>query len=110
LAGLSKIHDIDLRLLNSEAEPVSQIAVLARVEVGKIGTSDSLGTASGRLRLSDGSGQTHLLALSAAEVYFQPPPEGSTPVQRASLFSPFWQARLIKPTEAHRAAAATYVR
>ena len=110
LAGLSKIHDIDLRLLNSEAEPVSQIAVLARVEVGKIGTSDSLGTASGRLRLSDGSGQTHLLALSAAEVYFQPPPEASTPVQRASLFSPFWQARLIKPTEAHRAAAATYVR
>lgn len=96
--------------MNSETEPVSQIAVLARVELGKVGTSDSLGTTSGRLRLNDGSGQTYLLALSAAEVYFQPPPEASTPAQRASLFSPFWQARLIKPTEAHRAAAAAYAR
>ncbi|MBM3406737.1 MAG: hypothetical protein FJY25_05325 [Betaproteobacteria bacterium] len=110
LAGLSKIHDLDHRLMNSETEPVSQIAVLARVELGKVGTSDSLGTTSGRLRLNDGSGQTYLLALSAAEVYFQPPPEASTPAQRASLFSPFWQARLIKPTEAHRAAAAAYAR
>lgn len=110
LAGLSSIHDLHETVLNTHRAPVSQLAVVARVPVGKVGTADVLGLAAGRMRLHDGQPGSHLWALSAAEVYFSPPPDADTPTQRPSLFSPFWQARLIPPTEAHRAAAATYVR
>ena len=110
LAGLSSVHDLHPAVLGGQRSPVSQLAVVARVPVSKIGTADALAVTAGRLRLHDGEPGSHLWALSAAEVYFSPPPDADTPAQRPSLYSPFWQARLISPTEAHRAAAASYVR
>ena len=110
LAGLPTVHDLGAQIRLGNAPAVSQLAVMARVEVRDIGTADKLAVTSGRMRLSDGAHGRYLWALSAAEVYFSPPPEASTPAQLPSLFSPFWQARLISPTEAHRAAAATYAR
>ncbi|MFZ9624585.1 MAG: pilus assembly protein TadG-related protein [Burkholderiaceae bacterium] len=110
LAGLPKVHDLGAQIRLGEAPAVSQLAVLARIEVRDIGTADALAVTKGRMQLSDGDHGRYLWALSAAEVYFSPPPEVSTPAQLPSLFSPFWQARLISPTEAHRAAAATYAR
>lgn len=110
LAGLASIRDLHEQSTQSESAAVSRLAVLARAELVDARTADSLGVGAERLRLRDGSGSSRLWALSAAEVYFSPPPEPSTPAQRPSLFSPFWQARLIQPTEAQRAAAESYVR
>jgi len=110
LAGLPPIHDLSTQVRLGHLPAVSQVAVMARVNVREIGTADALAVATGRMRLSDGEQGSYLWALSAAEVYFSPPPEPSTLAQLPSLFSPFWQARLISPTEAHRAAAASYAR
>jgi hypothetical protein len=48
-------------------------------------------------------------SLSAAEAWFRRPPGAAARIEYASLYSPYWQARLVEPSPAERAAAAGYV-
>ncbi len=108
LAGLPRVHDLSAAAAGGEA--ISRLAVLARVERRALATVDRLGVAAGRMRVADGSAAEHLWAISAAEVFFSAPPEPGLAPQRPSLFSPFWQARLAKPSASEHAAARAYVR
>ncbi len=107
-AGLPRTHE--LSELQSDAPSVSRLAVLARVDLSDVTTADRAGIAAGRMNLRDASDVSRLSALSAAEVYFSPPPESGGVPQRPSLFSPFWQARLVSPSEGERVQAQAYVR
>jgi hypothetical protein len=109
-AGIPIVRDLSAIRAQEPAAWSSQLAVLARVDLAKVSTAARVGASVGRLRLSDGDHPSRLAALSAAEVYFSPPPDSATLPQSPSLFSPFWQARLVKPSEVHREAASRYVR
>ncbi len=106
--GLGLVRDINPSLVQSQPFPRSTLAVLARMETDKsdVSTTESVGY--GRLALPSPRELSQIWSLSAAEVYFRAPPSIEHSGQKASLFSPYWQARLIEPTEAQRQAAQTY--
>lgn len=108
--GLARIHELNYLALADTDFPRSRLAVLARLEASDIRTADQAGLSAGRMKLHDAATITRLGALAAAEVYFRPPPSESDRVERASLFSPYWQARLVEPSEAQRSAAVGHVR
>jgi hypothetical protein len=97
--GLSIIHDLSDR---ETPYPVSRLAVLARAERARPAGADS------EVRIfpttqSGGRSETpqRMWALATAEVFFRPPPS-SRRIEYASLYSPFWQARLAETTASER--------
>ena len=64
----------------------------------------------GRLALPDRFAAGRLWSLAVAEVYFRAPPGAGERVEYASLYSPYWQARLAEPSEAEREQARRHVR
>lgn len=112
-AGIARIRDLDYDSLDGTPFPTSRIAVVARQKGADVRTAQSRRLASGRLLGTDrfaGSDPAYLWALSAAEVYFRRPPDAPLRVEYASLFSPYWQVRLVEPTLSQRAAAHLYAR
>ena len=111
--GLSKIHELDYDQLENKKFPVSNIAVLTRVKHEHLRTADTLNVGVGRFRTNEALDRNKLSRLSAAQVYFRKPIQSADgdasgvddELEYASLFSPFWQARLISPTEAQRVLA-----
>ena len=112
--GLSKIHELDYDALDNKKFPVSNIAVLTRVKHQDLRTADTLNVGVGRFRTTESLHNNRLSRLSAAQVYFRKPVQAANgdasgaddEQEYASLFSPFWQARLISPTEVQRVLAA----
>ena len=112
--GLSKIHELDYEALENKKFPVSNIAVLTRVKHQDLRTADTLNVGVGRFRTTESLHNNRLSRLSAAQVYFRKPVQSANgdasaaqdALEYASLFSPFWQARLISPTEVQRVLAA----
>jgi hypothetical protein len=108
--GLSKIRELDYEQLSNKKFPVSEIAVLARIKKDDLRTADTTNLGVGRFRTVDELDDNRLKAISAAQVYFRKPTQSASgeaeEIEYASLFSPYWQARLIAPTEAQRALAA----
>jgi hypothetical protein len=47
--------------------------------------------------------------LSSAEVHFRRPPSAPVRTEYASLFNPYWQARLVAPSMVERSLALTQV-
>jgi hypothetical protein len=105
--GLSTIHDLADR---ESPYPVTRVAVLARAErdpsvadrsavrIFPTGQPDSASVPLQRM-----------WALAAAEVYFRPPPP-SERIEYASLYSPFWQVRLVEAAPVEREEAQRHVR
>ena len=112
--GLSKIHELDYEALSNKKFPVSNIAVLTRIKHQDMRTADTLNLGVGRFRTTESLHANRLSRLSAAQVYFRKPIQSANgeassatdELEYASLFSPFWQARLISPTEVQRVMAA----
>jgi hypothetical protein len=108
--GLSRIRELDYEGMANKKFPVSEIAVLTRVKQEHLRTADTTNLGIGRFRTVDEFADKRLKVVSAAQVYFRKPsqsPSGDAEdIEYASLFSPYWQARLIAPTEVQRAIAA----
>ena len=64
-----------------------------------INTADQTGLGAGRLKLKDAFADFHgdaaMVAMSSAQVYFRRPPGGNERVEYASMYSPYWQVRLV---------------
>ena len=112
--GLSKIHELDYDELDNKKFPVSNIAVLTRIKHQDLRTADTLNLGVGRFRTTESLHANRLSRVSAAQVYFRKPVQSANgaagspddELEYASLFNPFWQARLISPTEVQRLMAA----
>jgi hypothetical protein len=109
-SGISTVRELNYQALANKRFPVSRVAVLARAEGQDTRTANTLNVGVGRLRLSENFAARRLWSLSAAEVYFRRPQSGDGSEEYASLYSPYWQVRLIPPSAGHRAMAETYVR
>lgn len=109
-SGISTVRELNYQALANRRFPVSRVAVLARAEGQDARTANALNVGVGRLRLSENFAARRLWSLSAAEVYFRRPQSGDASDEYASLYSPYWQVRLIQPSASHRALAETYVR
>lgn len=107
--GISRVRELNYEGLANRRFPISSLAVLARVEHSAVRTANTLNLGTGRLRLFERFAGGRLWALAAAEVYFRRPPDAGPGTEYASLYSPYWQARLSEPTVAQRQAAESYV-
>lgn len=96
--GLQNYHDIKRgKITGSEDGPVFTVEVEAPITAAR--TSSTVGIGAGRMELRESTDR--LAALASAQVYFNRPPDYAL-FQRAdgnletgSMFSPYWQARLI---------------
>jgi hypothetical protein len=107
--GIARIRDLDYAALDDPRFPVTRVAVLARIEGSAVRTANTLNLGTGRLRLFERFAGDRIWSLSAAEAWFRRPPGAAARIEYASLYSPYWQARLVEPSPAERAAAAGYV-
>ena len=109
-AGIGRVCELDYDQLSNTRFPVSSIAVLARQEQADLRTANQLQVGTGRLRLTENLPAARTFALAASEIYFSSPEAASGNIEYASLYSPYWQARLAAPTASQRSVAETYVR
>ena len=109
-SGIAEVRELDYAALANPRFPVSGVAVLARAEGEDARTANHLNVGVGRLRLAENFAGARLWSLSAAEVYFRRPAGAPERIEYASLYSPYWQVRLVEPSAAQRAVADGYVR
>jgi hypothetical protein len=107
--GITKVRELNYEGLSNSRFPTSSVAVLARKERATLHTTSQIGVGSGRLALNESLAGNRIWALSAAEVYFASPNDSGTTVEYASLYRPYWQARLVEPTLTQRLVAEGYV-
>jgi len=110
-AGITRIRELDYDRLAETRFPTVRVAVLARQSAATVDTAAARGFAAGRVLAHDrfAGSPPRLWALSAAQVYFRRPADAPARIEFASLFSPYWQVRLVEPIEAERAAALAHV-
>lgn len=101
--GMPVVRELDHGALADTRFPVARLAVLARAPA-------PAGRGAGRLASPSAGTAGQLWSLASAEVYFRRPPGEPTRVEYASLFSPYWQARLVEPSALERVVAAGYAR
>lgn len=107
-SGIERVRELNYGALDDERFPVSQVVVLARAEAGRVRTANVLDVGVGRLRLLESFAGNRLWAMAVGEAYFRRPPGAPERIEYASLYSPYWQARLAEPSDAQRAAAVRY--
>ena len=107
-SGIERVRELNYGALADERFPVSQVVVLARAEARHIRTANVLDVGIGRLRLFESFADNRLWAMAVGEAYFRRPPGAPERIEYASLYSPYWQARLAEPSDVQRAAAARY--
>jgi hypothetical protein len=107
-SGIAAVRDLDLPRLADPRFPVARVAVLARDEGSAVRSQAA--AMRGRMALTDRYAGGRLWSLSAAEVYFRAPPGQAGPIEYASLYSPYWQARLAAPTALELAQARIHAR
>jgi len=108
--GIAVVTELSQTQL-SATDPTARFAVVVKTASGSTRTADAVQMNSGDMRLGDNMNGGSIAAVSAAEVYFQRAndvpgmarADGMT--ELASLYSPYWQARLVEPTDAERATA-----
>jgi hypothetical protein len=108
--GIERVRELDYAALAQQRFPVTQVVVLARSEAANVRTANVANVGIGRLRLFERYAGERLWAMAVGEVYFRRPPGAPERIEYASLYNPYWQARLAQPTDAQRAAAAAYAR
>ncbi len=108
--GLSKVYDLDYENLDDKQFPTSTLAVYARIGKSHLRTADNLNLSVGRLRVAEASDLKYVKSISAAQVFFRKPTQATDgqaeSVEFASLYSPYWQVRMVPVNEAQRALAA----
>jgi len=87
--GIARLRELNYESLANTRFPSARLAVIARRDQGEA--------------------HSRMWALSSAEVYFRRPPGAPQRTEYASLFNPYWQARLAEPSVAERALALTQV-
>jgi hypothetical protein len=107
-SGIERVRELDYAALAQQRFPVTQVVVLARSEASNVRTANVTNVGTGRLRLFERYASNRLWAMAVGEAYFRRPPDASGRIEYASLYNPYWQARLAQPTDAQRAAAAAY--
>ncbi len=111
-SGLAQILDLDYDNLSNQRFPTNEFAVVTRVQNQNVRTADQLNVGVGRLRASDQMAGAKMASLSAAQVYFRKPSASGqldmNDVEYASLFGPYWQARLTAPSQSQRILANVY--
>ncbi len=108
-SGSARVRELAYENLDSQRYPGTRLAVLARVEASSLFRNPSLDRPADRLRPPGGHAGSRLWALAAAQAHFVRPPSGPARQEFASLYNPYWQARLVTPSLAERAAAEAHV-
>lgn len=109
--GLASVRELDYEsgaMTPNDKFPVNRLSVLGWVKSSKsIGTAQGIGAGAGRVRPVDrfGDRNPRIATVSSAEVYFRRPPKDDGKVEYASLYSPYWQARLAPTSELVRTEA-----
>lgn len=109
-AGISKVRELNYESLANTRFPTSPVSVLVRQNPADLRTANQLQVGTGRLRLQESLAGNRMFAMAAAEVYFSSPQVSVAAPEYASLYSPYWQARLVQPTTIQRTEADIYVR
>jgi hypothetical protein len=114
--GIASVRELDFRgnptVQANDRFPLMKVAVVGWIQSpAAIATAEAAGLASGRVlprdRFSDRA-TAPMGAVAAAEVYFRRPPQSPERIEYASLYSPYWQARLAPVPAPWRDAAAAY--
>jgi len=111
-AGIQPFQDLAYDNLNGSdpnvRNPKHAVGVVVSLPADNLRTANRLNVGVGRLRMAENVSRNRIASVGAAEVYFKrPTPRGDGRVELPSLFNPYWQARLVEPTVAQRALAAT---
>lgn len=99
--GLPSVRGLDFdsaALKKNDRFPVMQVGIVGRIKnPDAIATAQNRQLGAGRVQPKDNfaGDKSPMLALSMAEVYFRRPPAADRRVEYASLYSPYWQVRLI---------------
>lgn len=108
--GIQPFRDLNYAgLSGADAQvrnPTAVLGVVTHLGAANLRTANTLNIGVGRLRMPESLDRNELSSVAAAEVYFERPvPRADGRVEYPSLFNPYWQARLVEPTVAQRAAA-----
>ena len=87
--------------------PTTRVAVIGRTNgTGVTATAQAAGHGHGRVQPVDRFAAGRMTAIATAEIYFRRPPQALERVEYASLYSPYWQVRLVETPIAWRLLAA----
>lgn len=105
--GLPATRELDYKgsaaLAANDRFPTTRVAVVGRTNgTGPIATAEAAGHGAGRLQPIDRFAAGRMTAIATAEVYFRRPPQDLERVEYASLYSPYWQVRLVETPAAWR--------
>ena len=67
-----------------------------------VATAQAAGHGKGRIQPVDRFAAGRMTAVATAEVYFRRPPQALERIEYASLYSPYWQVRLVETPVAWR--------
>ena len=109
--GLPATRELDYEgspaLARNPRFPTTRVAVIGRTNgIGPIATAQAAGHGAGRLQPVDRFAAGRMTAIATAEIYFRRPPQDLERVEYASLYSPYWQVRLVETPAAWRVLAA----
>jgi hypothetical protein len=108
-SGIARVRELAYENLPTQRFPRTRVAVLARAEAGGLSRNAAVDQPPGRLRPPGAHAGGRLWALSAAQVHFVRPPGAPSRQEFASLYNPYWQARLVAPSTNERLAAEAHV-
>jgi hypothetical protein len=116
--GIASVRELDFAgnatVQANDRFPTMKVGVVGWIQsAAAIATAEATGHAAGRVLPRDrfsGRATAPIGAVSAAEVYFRRPPQASERTEYASLYSPYWQARLAPVPPVWREAAIGYFR
>jgi hypothetical protein len=114
--GIASVRELDFDgnevVAANSRFPLMKVGVVGWIQSAEgVGTAAAKGLAAGRVLPADrfsGRESAVMGAVSAAEVYFRRPPQSALRTEYASLYSPYWQARLAPVPDDFRQAAAGY--
>lgn len=106
---MTTVRDLTQHWRDASDPVTSPLAVLARIDRQRLRLTHAADASGGGMRLHTDLPGSRLWALSAAQVYFRKPGMPTEAAERASLFSPYWQARLVEPSASQRNEAQRYV-
>jgi hypothetical protein len=109
-AGIQPFRDLAYNNLTggdaNVRNPRANVAVAVSLPGADLRTANTLNVGVGRLRMTENLDRNRITSVGAAEVYFhRPVPRADGMAELPSLFNPYWQARLVEPSLAQRAAA-----
>ena len=110
--GLPAVRDLDENskaMRENSRFPTDKVTVIGVIQKkNTINTADQTGLGAGRLKLKDAFADFHgdaaMVAMSSAQVYFRRRRRNER-VEYASMYSPYWQVRLVGVDAQERAMA-----